>query len=144
MARIVACGDWSGDRGAALARLKAEGYEVESCCNGGPLECVLQKQAPDVLLYAVNASQSWEASALQVVHRIHPRLPIVVLTGDGSVEERLRLEMVRPAYVAVDPIEPAELAEAIQTLLERRVAVRIRPRRSWRIGHGHGHGRSAH
>jgi DNA-binding response OmpR family regulator len=139
MTRIVACGHWSPERSVALDALRAAGLVVETCGGGiGPLECIVQRP-PDVLLFGVDEERPWESGALTLVRRLHPLLPLVVVTSDGSVEERLRLASVRPAYVAMDPIEPAELLDAIHALVGRdmRKASHLsRWRRAPRIGHG--------
>ncbi len=131
MTRIVACGQWNAERAQALEQLRAAGYEVEFTHGGrGPLDCVVERP-PDILLFGVDNERPWEAGALKLVRRVYPVLPLVIVTGDGSVEERLRLDVVKPAYVAVDPIEPAELLEAIHDLASR-AARRGGPLVRWR------------
>jgi len=117
MIRILACGRWTEERAAALAGLRAAGYAVETSADGaGPIECVVGP-APDLLLYGAEGAGHWESDALRLVRRVHPSLPVVVVTPDGSVQERLRLAAIAPAYVAVDPIESAELCDAIEALV---------------------------
>jgi hypothetical protein len=123
MARILICGTWHGDRAAAIERIRARGCEIEQCSEStGPLECVV-RHAPDVLLYGVESGRPWECGMLGLIHRVHPWLPVVVVTHDGSVEERLRLDPIRPSFVAVDPIEPDELCAVIDALIARRTAL---------------------
>jgi DNA-binding NarL/FixJ family response regulator len=137
MTRIVACGQWDAERARALEQLRAAGYEVEFTReSAGPLDCVVERP-PDILLFGVDSARPWEAGALKLVRRVHPLLPLVIVTADGSVEERLRLEAVKPAYVAVDPIESAELIEAIHDLASRgarRGGSALRWRRPTRYG----------
>jgi len=129
MIRILACGRWTEERAAALDGLRDAGYAVETPANGaGPIECVVGP-APDLVLYGAGGHGSWESDALRLVRRVHPQLPVVVVTADGSVQERLRLAAIRPAYVAVDPIDASELCDAIEALAGPQAGARRRSAR---------------
>mgnify|MGYP001451688888 CR=1 FL=1 len=126
MTRIVACGRWTAGRAEALVPLREAGFVVEVCGDGaGTLESVVRR-VPDVLVYAAEGDDSWDAGTWSIVRRTCGSIPLVVVTADGSVEERLRLAAVRPAYVAVDPIDPGELVQAIRELTAPRAGARPR------------------
>jgi DNA-binding NarL/FixJ family response regulator len=115
---VACCGGWTPERLSALEALRAAGFSVETCGGTCPIECVIERP-PDVLIYAVDPARDWECAALRMVKRLHPLLPLVVVTSDGSVDERLRFDPLRPAYVAVDPVDPDELADAVHALIGR-------------------------
>ena len=114
--RILVCGEWERERATALESLRESGHRVaRAACATGPLECLLAP-APDVLLLATEKDDGWARQALRMVRRRRPRLAVIVVTGDGSIEERLRLDAARPDCVLVDPIAPGELIEAVASL----------------------------
>ncbi len=55
-----------------------------------------------------------DLSGLHLVRRLAPRLPLVLLVRDDSLEARRALQVHTPMYYAVRPADPVELCQAVQ------------------------------
>lgn len=115
MSRILICEsrrrrpDWWGS-------LDDEGYDTTVCAGREALFDALAAKRPDVIIYALG-DLTLDLGVLWVVRRIAPTLPIILLGGPAGLEVRRSVQELKPAYFGMFPLEPAELSDAVRSVL---------------------------
>lgn len=98
MPRILIADDHPDIRGALRLLLKGEGFSVEGVDSPKTILASIETRSPDVLLMDLNYTRDTTSGeeGLELLERIQavdPSLPIVVMTGFGSIE--LAVEAMR-------------------------------------------------
>jgi len=97
-----------------------QGYEVVACHNGEALlEAAVERRA-DVVVFELKPECQTDLGLLQLLRRVAPVVPLILVASDGSLETQRLVQELRPMYYAVIPVESAELRDAVQSALERR------------------------
>lgn len=120
--RVVLCADDEPGRERLATALSGEGYETERCGGGEDLiERVIQR-APDVVVYALHAEADADLAVLHLLRRVKPSVPLILVTPDDSVRLRRAALDLRPAYFAIEPVDGAEMCDAVRAVIHRRKA----------------------
>jgi DNA-binding NtrC family response regulator len=123
MPRVVLCDAGSSDKSDFYDSLVGLGYELESCRDGEALLEAVVARTPDVVVYSMRADNLSDMAVLQLLRRILPDAPLILLVREGSLATRRSVQALRPMYYAVAPVEEAELREAVRAgIVHRRRA----------------------
>jgi len=119
MARILILEDELPMRTALTDLLSAQGYRVAACADGvSGLERALA-ETPDLLLLDVMMPGLDGFRVCREVRRVAPRLPILMLTAKGLVDDRVTgLDAGADDYL-VKPFSSRELLARVRALLRR-------------------------
>ncbi len=112
------CPDRAGE--SVCAALRAEGLRLIHGENRDLLIEELVHHRPDVLIYTLRRQQAADLAVLQLVRRLLPDLPVVLVAEEGSLHTEKMVRELQPVYYAVSPVEGDELRQAVQAALVRR------------------------
>ncbi len=73
----------------------------------------------DVIVVSLPTLTDEKLRLLQVLRRTTPKVPLVVVTSDASLEMRRRCQAVGPYYFTVRPLDVGELRAALVGALAR-------------------------
>jgi DNA-binding NarL/FixJ family response regulator len=102
------------------ALLADEGFDLVSCPDDRALLEEVMHQPPDAVIYALHADCRQDLRVLELVRRAAPRVPLVLLATEDSLDTRRVTQSLRPIYYAVCPVDEDELREVVRTAIERR------------------------
>jgi CheY-like chemotaxis protein len=98
--------------------LRIYGYEVAGCTSASEALERLAQGGFDLVLSDVNMPKCGGIELLQMIRKLHPSLPVIVMTGRPSADvERRAVEHGASSYL-VKPIMPANLRSAIESALQ--------------------------
>ena len=100
--------------------LDHEAYHLATCADGASLLEGLMAQRPDAVVYVLRPDCPQDLAILQLLRRLAPALPIVVLSNQASLDLRRIVQNLRPIYYAVAPVEATEIRAAVHSALARR------------------------
>lgn len=120
MQRAVICGCGCGRPDALRAALPGADLEIVTCATPEVLLELILQRPPDVLLYQLGSGCEIDTGVLRLVRRWFPRLPLIVISEDASLEMRRLVQEFRPMYSMIQPMEPRELRELVEVALGRR------------------------
>lgn len=83
----------------------------------------LRRRTPDVVILDLNLPDSQGIDTLVVLRTHAPRVPIVVLTGEGPEEGPRALRSGAGAYLVKDDLEREELRTAIDGAIDRQTTI---------------------
>lgn len=100
-------------------RLQQEQFTVQIATTRGEAEKLAMEQLFDLILLDLNLQGATGLEALRTIRARKPDLPVMLLTGTGVLEERIRgLDAGADDYLA-KPFAFAELAARIRAVLRR-------------------------
>lgn len=102
--------------------LKSEGYEVEWVQTGEEALTRLAKHAPDLLLIDVRLPGMTGLQVTRTVHTKHPSLPVIVMTGFGSMETAVEAVHEGAFDYISKPMNLEELKHTVARALAQREA----------------------
>jgi DNA-binding NtrC family response regulator len=131
--RILLVDDEDGVRFAIVDYLTAEGYRVAEASTLREARAAIRLEIPEVLLLDYQLPDGNSLEIVQEVRGTLPDLPIVILTGHGSIDLAVRAIKLGAEQFLTKPVELSELATLLGKLVEsqrqkRRLAT-IRPAR---------------
>jgi DNA-binding response OmpR family regulator len=100
--------------------LEQEGYDLIACEDGEQLLEAAMKQRPDAVVYVFKQECAEDLGVLQLLRRLAPAAPIVVLANATSLRLQRLVQHLRPIYYAVAPVDALEIRSAVQSALNRR------------------------
>jgi CheY-like chemotaxis protein len=108
----------------ALGRLiRAAGFHVETFSTGADFLRSLQQHQPDCAVLDLRMPLMSGLEVQKAITKIYALLPVVIITGDDSVESRtLALKQGAAAYLR-KPVDEAVLIDAIRNALRARPSV---------------------
>jgi DNA-binding NtrC family response regulator len=101
------------------AMLEREGLSLVDCGTSQVLLEAIVQRGPAVVLLGFRSHSETDLGVLQLVRRVSPDVPLVLLADEGSLEAQRFAQRVRPIYYAVSPVDPSELREALRAALAR-------------------------
>lgn len=111
------------DRALALflrKGLEMDGYEAAWAADGEEALRRFAEGTPEILLLDLNLPRRDGTEVLEVVHRLYRETAVLVLTGRGQVEERVRCLNMGADDCLVKPFSFQELTARCRALLRRR------------------------
>jgi DNA-binding NarL/FixJ family response regulator len=93
------------------------GYEAKCSGSEEDLIGIVLQHAPDVVVYLLTDGSHWDLAVLQLLRRVRPLVPLILVSADASVRMRLAVLGLRPTYLAMSPEETGEILEAIEAVL---------------------------
>ena len=124
--RVVVYESGCPEEGLPAAMLEGQPYELVVCPTlRGVLEQIVGDRA-GALVFALCGAENAIPSALRLVRRAAPGLPLVLVVRDETLPVRRELQAFNPIYCAVYPPDPHELSEAVQAALKRSEATYAR------------------
>jgi two-component system phosphate regulon response regulator OmpR len=120
-ARIIVCDDEEPMRDLLEELLTDEGYSVTTAANGAALRLLVPQIRPDLVICDLKMPGE-DGLSLTRWLRAESHAAVLMLTGMGSVLDRVvGLEMGADDYLG-KPFEPAELRSRIKAVLRRTMA----------------------
>lgn len=102
------------------ALLVEEGHDVVVCEDRESLLGATTERRPDAVVYVIDDFPI-DLRVLGVLRRIAPSIPLIVLSAPAAIQDRRRVQDLRPVYYGVLPLEAGELVDAVHAALGRRV-----------------------
>ncbi len=100
-------------RGGIEELLRREGYATTGVASGGAMLAALQAAAYDALISDIHMPGNVHLEAVEVIRRVAPALPVILLTGRPSIETAARsVRLPVTAYLT----KPPAMAELVQLL----------------------------
>lgn len=100
--------------------LEHEGHQVEWVGDGEAALAAVMNAPPELLMLDLNLPRKDGVEVLEVVHRLHAGVSVLVLTGRSQVEERVRCLNLGADDCLVKPFSYHELSARCGALLRRR------------------------
>lgn len=99
--------------------LRLKGFSVEAAASGSEAAGHLDDpgEAIDVAVVDIGLPDVDGVSLCEVIHQFHPSLPLVICSGTATPEDVRRVREVGVKEVFEKPVDPDELASAIQSAL---------------------------
>lgn len=98
--------------------LKIYGYEVSGCTSAAEALEKLGQQTYDLVISDVNMPKCGGLELLQMIKKLHPAIPVIVMTGRPSAEVERKAKEHGAFRFLVKPIMPANLRSAIESALQ--------------------------
>lgn len=100
-------------RGGIEALLRREGYVTTGVASGDAMLAALQEAEYDALISDIHMPGNVRLEAIEVIRRVAPALPVILLTGRPSIETAARsVRLPVTAYLT----KPPAMAELVQLL----------------------------
>jgi len=71
-------------------------------------------------VYEIRDQCQADLAVLQLLKRVAPDVPFVLITSEGSLRVERLVRGLRPVYYAVQPVDADEIVAAVQAALARR------------------------
>ncbi len=98
--------------------LQIYGYEVAGCTSASEALERLGHESFDLVISDVNMPKCGGLELLQMIRRLHPKVPVFVMTGRPSAEVESRAAEYGAFRYLIKPIMPANLRSAIESALQ--------------------------
>ena len=120
MARVLVCENLPGTDSPTVTAVRALGFHAWSCATLADALRETSVTTVDLVIAVLPGADDGRFSMLQLLRRAQPTLPVMLISEDGSLGMRARIQPMRPYYFAVPPVREDELREAIEGALLRR------------------------
>jgi nitrogen regulation protein NR(I) len=98
--------------------LTQEGYTVQTAASGEAGLAVVEKGAPDLIILDVRLPGMNGLETFQAVHRIEPKLPVIIMTAFGTTETAIEATKMGAFDYVLKPFEIPDMLLVIQQALE--------------------------
>jgi CheY-like chemotaxis protein len=117
---VLLVDDSQDERDMYTKQLVATGYSVQVAENGEDALQRVAAQVPDVVVMdlAMPVLDGWEAT--RRLKEMHPRVPVIVLSGHTGGEEGRRAKEAGSDVLLTKPFGPEALELAVRIVLKRR------------------------
>lgn len=119
--RLVLCACGRSTASALRSAFIPPEFELH-CCPA--VESVIEevvRHRPEVVVYELRTHCQSDLAVLQLLKRVAPEVPLVLIACAGSLNEERVVRELRPVYYAVQPADPEEILDAVHAALGRRV-----------------------
>jgi len=114
--RILIADDEADMRNLLRITLEAQGYDTLEAEDGLAVCAILEREHVDLLLLDIMMP---EVDGFEVLNKLERKIPILVLSARGSVEDRVRGLNLGASDYLVKPFDLRELVARVQALLRR-------------------------
>jgi DNA-binding NtrC family response regulator len=121
-ARILLVDDDLVFRESAAELLRQDGYELVTAADGAAAAEVLARGRFDLLVLDLRMPGLDGITLTEVLRRRGERLPVLMVSGFGTVDAAVRALHQGADDFLTKPVEPAMLSERVRRLIERRPA----------------------
>jgi DNA-binding NtrC family response regulator len=135
MGRILLVDDDELLRDVLHDLLRTHGFDVQEVATARDGEAAFRANVPDLVLVDYMLPDGDGVQLIEVLHRIDQRVPLVMLTGQSSVDLAVRAVKAGAEHFVTKPFDPSVLMVVVQRALEsyrdrrRRVALSAREAR---------------
>jgi DNA-binding response OmpR family regulator len=98
-------------------RLKSIGHRITIAHNGEVAISIVERDRPDLVVLDVTMPEVNGYQACRAIKRIHPQLPVIILTAKTEEADRFWAFQSGADEFLNKPIDPAFLVQKIQGLL---------------------------
>jgi DNA-binding NtrC family response regulator len=119
MAEVLIVDDDEMLRGAIRAYLGTKGYSVREASTGKACLQALEMDRPDAVLMDHHLPDTNAMQLLREVHAIDPSVPVIVITGQGTIDLAVRAIKEGAEQFVTKPVELAVLSKMLECVLER-------------------------
>lgn len=124
MAHILVVDDEADMRLALTNVLSRSGHRVSEAPEGDSALAFLSSERPDLMLLDMRLPGMDGIQILKRVKELHPELPVVMVTGYGSVDSAIEVMRLGASHYLAKPFSNKELVESVERILHaRRVPV---------------------
>lgn len=120
MRQVMVCDPSTEQLPSIGSALEGQGFQILSCADGNALLEQVVQHRPAVVVYGLRPSGQEDMGVLQLLRRVAPDLPLVLVAAEESLVTQKLVQDLRPIYYAVRPLDAAELIEAVRAALARR------------------------
>ncbi len=117
---ILLAGADDGARRAMEEVLRAAGHDVAVAEVGSQAVKVALDRNPAVAIIDLDLAELSGLAVIEILQRVRPHLPLVVLAGDASMEVGRRVLEMGVFYFLVKPIDAGEVQAAVESALAAR------------------------
>jgi len=116
---ILVVDDEKNIRGSLEGILKDEGYRVRGAASGEELLKQVQQTVPDLVILDVWLPGIDGLQALTELKRIHPELPVIMISGHGTVENAVKATRLGAYDFIEKPLSLEKTVLAVRNALDR-------------------------
>jgi nitrogen regulation protein NR(I) len=118
MAKILVVDDERGVRSAFEDLLSIKGHEVLAVAGAEEALACLEVEESDLVILDIRLPGMSGLDALGQLKKLHPRLPVIVMTGEGTTGTAIEATKRGAFEYQLKPFDPAEMLATIDKALE--------------------------
>ncbi len=122
--RVLYIEDDDSQRKPLAAELRSQGFEVTDAASGTEGIRILNSQGADLILCDLNMPGMGGLEVLQRAREKQPDLPVVLLTGHGTIQAAVRAMQDGAFDFMIKPVQAAEVETTIRNALEKAALLR--------------------
>jgi len=104
-------------------RIRKENFESDFALNGEHAIELIHNQIPDVLVLDLRMPGMDGFEVLQQVKKINPEVQVIILTGYGTLKDKLKALMLGAFEVLDKPVAVGELINTIKDAYGKRLKI---------------------
>jgi DNA-binding NtrC family response regulator len=117
--RILIVDDDAGIRFGVSDYLESSGYEVVEADSCAAAQEAFRASRPDVALLDLNLPDGTALDLLPLLKRLYPDVPLVILTGHGSIDVAVKAIKQGAEHFLTKPVELGTLLVILERLMEQ-------------------------
>ncbi len=115
--KIVIAVPESSSRQQIVGSVSAQGYQAVTAEIGGDALLAVVEQDVALVILDLSIAEPSGSKTVEILRKIRPRLPLVVLSGDRSLEAGRQVLQYGVFYYLLTPCDPDELDQVIRMAL---------------------------
>lgn len=119
MANILVVDDDKNIIKVIKMRLEAEGYEVSTAMDAETALKLAAETSADMALVDLKLGKSDGIELMESIHRVHPTLPIIILTAHGTIDSAVEAMKKGAFSYITKPFDYPDLLQDIKNCLEK-------------------------
>lgn len=100
-----------------LARFSGQDYQVIAVERGSDALLVVAEESVGLVILDISIQDPSGAKTVEILRKMRPRLPVIVLSGDHSVEAGRQILQHGVFYYFLKPFNPEELDQIVRLAL---------------------------
>jgi DNA-binding NtrC family response regulator len=118
MTRILVVDDERNVAAAFEKLLGTQGHEVVTERSAAPALERLQRDSFDLVILDIRMPGMNGLEALRQIKKDHPKLPVIIMTGEGTMETAIEATQCGAFDYQLKPFEPEEVLAVVERALE--------------------------